>query len=80
MHLSVYLQRWLEYFPKEQLLVLYTSELEAKPEETMRKIEKHLGIKARMAVHTLMHTQTVAQVHGACDPWPRKPACHKYKN
>ena len=45
---SVFLERWLVFYPKEQLLVLYTSQLERDPEGTMRKVEKHLGIKVRM--------------------------------
>eukprot|EP00798_Chlamydomonas_sp_ICE-L_P014346 gene14346-20340_t len=42
---SVYLKRWLEFYPQEQLLVLYTSELEKDPLGTLRRIEKFLGLK-----------------------------------
>eukprot|EP00798_Chlamydomonas_sp_ICE-L_P022848 gene22848-30022_t len=41
---SVFLRRWLEFFSPEQLLVIYTSEMERDPLETMRKVEEHLGV------------------------------------
>eukprot|EP00798_Chlamydomonas_sp_ICE-L_P022847 gene22847-30021_t len=42
---SVFLKRWLEFFSPEQLLVIYTSEMEQDPLGTMRKVEEHLGVQ-----------------------------------
>ena len=38
------LERWLELFPREQLLVLTTDELAAQPEEAMERIADFLGV------------------------------------
>eukprot|EP00798_Chlamydomonas_sp_ICE-L_P022591 gene22591-29730_t len=42
---SVFLKRWLEFYSKDQLLVLYTSELENDPAGTMSRLDSHLGIE-----------------------------------
>eukprot|EP00798_Chlamydomonas_sp_ICE-L_P011220 gene11220-18848_t len=54
---SVFLKKWMESFPKEQFLVLYTSELEGDPEATMRKVEKFLGIEEHKYPDELLYTK-----------------------
>ena len=39
------LERWLELFPREQLLVLTTGELATQPEEVMERIADFLGVQ-----------------------------------
>ena len=41
------LERWLEFFPREQLLVLVSEELVTEPEEAMSSVARFLGIPER---------------------------------
>lgn len=42
---DVYLDHWLRYFPKDQVLVLYTEDLQQDPIATFRKVESFLGVE-----------------------------------
>eukprot|EP00798_Chlamydomonas_sp_ICE-L_P022117 gene22117-29176_t len=42
---SVFIRRWLQFFPADQFLFIYTSELEADPAGTIYKVETHLGVQ-----------------------------------
>jgi len=39
-----YLEKWLNYFPKDKMLIITTEELEAEPEKIFLKVTKFLGI------------------------------------
>eukprot|EP00798_Chlamydomonas_sp_ICE-L_P017855 gene17853-24242_t len=54
---SIFLKHWLKYFPKEQLMVLYTSDLDRDPMSVMRKIETFLGLEPHAWDENALHTK-----------------------
>jgi hypothetical protein len=40
------LDRWLEYFPREQLLILFYEDWIASPRETLARVWRHLGLES----------------------------------
>ena len=44
---SVFLRDWFDYFPRDQMLIIFLEEYAANPNETFRKIFEFLGIKAK---------------------------------
>lgn len=39
------LDRWLEYFPREQLLILFYEDWISQPQETLARVWRHIGLK-----------------------------------
>lgn len=54
------IERWLRHFPREQLLVLLTDELEADPRGTLRQLTDFLGIPALGATGSVRAHEGVA--------------------
>lgn len=52
-HYKMHLERWLQYFPKEQLLILTTKELSANPEGLLRRVTDFLEIAPFTSVPAL---------------------------
>jgi hypothetical protein len=63
-----YLERWLQYFPREQLLVLFYEDWKQRPVETLGRVFNHLGVGPLTSPHITMENRTSRQ--------PRWPWLH----
>jgi hypothetical protein len=59
------LERWLEHFPSEQLLVLTLEALEKDPEATMRRASAHLGLPPAAARYRVYNATGRSQMDPA---------------
>ncbi len=65
-HYKIHLQRFFNFFPKENLLLLLTEDLRQNPEHTLKLICKFLNINTHFKFDTKIQSQSQHKVH----PYP----------